>query len=152
MQRQIKFRAWFKPTDYDEDEPKKPPRMVYFDEWGYCDEYNHLAFQVAKSSLDPQGGPYGNLGASGDNFLALMQFTGLLDKNGREIYEGDLLKWKEFIWEVVYDSGESVRIGVRLQGQSWIDIFFGKTFALASEIVGNIYEHPDLLTKPGGTK
>ncbi len=69
----------------------------------------------------------------------LMQYTGLKDKNGREIYEGDILKdldgnKEEVIWDegcvfIKHQDGTSDFISVRN--------YF--------EIIGNIYENPELL-------
>lgn len=73
--------------------------------------------------------------------VILMQFTGLKDKNGKEIYEGDLLKEiDQFgrIYEAVwYDNGWSLTI------EPYHNRHFKDAFTM--EVIGNIYENPDLV-------
>ena len=87
-----------------------------------------------------QGGLNGNL-SNGDIFL---QYTSLSDKNGREIYEGDIAKYCDF------DEPVFVRISEN-RGEWVIDMDKGTTWRhlwashLNMEIIGNIYENPELL-------
>lgn len=75
----------------------------------------------------------------------VMQFTGLLDKSGKEIYEGDILEDEEGdIFVVRYTS--SARFVADLHGEKG---FAYDEFALDDGhwlIIGNIYENPSLLT------
>ncbi len=70
-----------------------------------------------------------------------MQFTGLHDKNGKEIYEGDIVKMPNWSYpvEVIYLLPKC-RFCCKLIGG--VNDFIPQN----SEIIGNIYENPELLT------
>lgn len=135
----LKFRVWWKRGPFDLEDGKKP-RMLYFSYDGYCDEYNHLRFALAKESREPDGGVYCNLAANEEEFSEPMQFTGLKDKNGKEIYEGDLLKRPGFlsIFEVKWQEESAAFLR---QSMNWIY----QSIDSGLEIIGNIHENPELL-------
>ena len=81
----------------------------------------------------------------------LMQSTGLFDKNGKEIFEGDIVKYKAgcntFTEEAAYDKNFA-GFGVRDANADIIFSFgeLAEDIDLSSlEVVGNIYENPELL-------
>lgn len=72
----------------------------------------------------------------------LMQYTGLLDKNGKEIYEGDIVLWggihnRVVKWEPYGYSPWAC------DGEGDHDCHAG--WHVESEIIGNIYENPELI-------
>ena len=81
----------------------------------------------------------------------LMQYTGLKDKNGKEIYEGDFLEDEAGLWEVYFSDGmflldvvrkiSLVSLGIPDQKSRYSLL----TFVKGCEIIGNIYENLELL-------
>lgn len=129
MPRELKFRCW------DKDIKK----MYRFDKLIYCDEYNHLGFHLNPEDRDPDGGSYCNLPGM-ENF-EIMQFTGLKDKNGKEIYEADILVIVSMNKPVVVEWSEGSVCGAadNLVG------FYIDGFNFGCEVIGNIHENGDLL-------
>lgn len=81
---------------------------------------------------------------NGENQCEIMQFTGLNDKNGKEIYEGDIVVVKsennKLIGRVFWEIDR-----YRIADKMWVNsIYRLNEFDL--KVIGNIYENPELLT------
>lgn len=142
-------------------------RPIKFRAW---DKNHKVMFLVDELCLNYEGGICVTADRQDKRFLAgyaclcpldveLMQFTGLLDKNSREIYEGDVLSVKFFdgctargknkyvfgnyivVWQQNrMGFGLTECAGKRICVDSWVFIP-----ANDFEIIGNIFENPELL-------
>lgn len=91
-----------------------------------------------------------------DNLFFFSQFTGLKDKNGKEIWEGDILRLDggadyESIINVVWDthSGQWHCVVPWLEHEKKtvpLEAYTNKSFCSVT-VIGNIYENPELLDK-----
>jgi len=137
--REIKFRAW------DGKEMQKVYQLQFQDGKGI------VARKIMKTGIG-----YGDGLRIGEIKNAkLMQYTGLKDKNGKEMFYGDLVKLKtkdDYVYEVKKDNFNIPIFeanGYEKKPYTLIDFrdYFLNPFIRRDdfEIIGNIYENPDLL-------
>lgn len=119
--RPIKFRAYLK----DSNEMVKVGAM----DWDY--EGNLLCLNY------PKGKAYFEY----EDDIALMQYTGYKDKNGKEIYEGDIVEYYDDIYQVQW-----IWVGfyIRCIHGGFDELATTENFI---EVIGNIYENPKVIVR-----
>jgi len=111
--REIKFRVWHSDKQLRSD----TPRMEYF----------------TLNDIYWRGEDTGDYDFPGK--LEVMQYTGLHDKNGKEIYEGDIIKQGDTVTSVIWNAPKfELKDACRISEK-----------AKPLEVIGNIYENPALL-------
>ena len=118
-------------------------KMVEPTNWQNLDAIYECIVQQICFDNDIAPLPYDHIG----NGLVFMQCTGLKDKNGKLIYEGDILKQPDGIIDYVcWSDGCYIHNGTAItnydtcyQGDAWAKE------VNTHEVIGNIYENPELL-------
>lgn len=70
------------------------------------------------------------------------QFTGLHDKNGKEIYEGDMFSLGDAKIKYVVEHHDCGLMGMQIGSSSWVGLTHWRD---RIEVIGNIYENPELV-------
>ncbi len=131
--REIKFRAWWHTDtpDYYRGKRTNPDKMLQVgDDCGTKHPLDCCVYACQGQSV------------------ILMQFTGLKDKNGKEIYEGDLLlvRLQDYgcpkvdVFQVIWNTTNARFKLTDRNGDPW-----GFDDTNSMEVIGNIYENPELL-------
>lgn len=120
--REIKFRCW--------DKENKEMLDVEYLHWDDCTREFSIRTTMYSDYFDTED-------------MILMQYVGLKDKNGKEIYEGDIVKanWfdkTEVIGEIYFSMGCFILANSSVSDNQ---LFIFKNL----EVIGNIYENPELL-------
>lgn len=150
MNREIKFRAW----DGEKMHILENSGLQYYDFEGsyslgftvdgYSGFWAHEQYEISTKIAKE---------------FPIMQYTGLKDKNGKEIYEGDIVacvqnkfgEGEHEYWSVefeeasfvVFNQVNSTRIIELIDGETVFNTY-GANY-INCEVIGNIYENPELL-------
>lgn len=159
MNREIKFRAW----------DRKAKAMFPIHEMTFNKSKNELEYIHGVDIFDKDSDFSGNVAYGGHiekmtgNPLRpkfeLMQFTGLHDRNGEEVYEGDIIKEPSletrnipnckypeyFLSKVVFKDSAFKIVSTKSIHPVHFDMFCKDGVCLNYEVIGNIYENPELL-------
>ena len=121
-----KFRAW--------DTTNKT--MIYFDDYNNPEIIDVLGFPALVFRSNNRSRNIDNIGE-----VELMQSTGLLDKNGVEIFEGDFFKNHKETFLVVFIKERACFFAINKNETDYINALnFSK-----QEIIGNKFTNPELL-------
>ena len=141
--RVIKFRAWQTNVgDYDKITKKFTPKLHYFYGENVIINGNGQLLSV-ESGWDIQG-------VEEPTDYVLEQATGFKDKNGKEIYEGDILRWKHY-YEI---TGEDIETTAKVYWEEkdasfvvgdWFEPLGHLVDEDKVEVIGSIHQNPELL-------
>jgi uncharacterized phage protein (TIGR01671 family) len=129
--REIKFRAWFEGHMYE---------IAKLDFWG---DPEQATCDMARMSLTEDG--YTEEYEVYLHEVELMQYTGLKDKNGKEIYEGDIVREHGNDYTPIYQNGIYMAYNVDRINDPYVSTQFNVIWRNGCEVIGSIHDNPELM-------
>jgi uncharacterized phage protein (TIGR01671 family) len=125
----IKFRAWHSEQNkmYSAEEMGSDELTINPDGRGFVNVGRIISLSVYLKSMIP------------------MQFTGILDKNGKEIYEGDIVEYENSNCGYGRNRSEELTKDVIPEITSHEQYIDKSIYWINGEVIGNRYENPELL-------
>lgn len=128
MNREIKFRAWHKDL-------KKMFKI------------GQITLEKGTWNFEPNDGDFIGMSIPFQPSFVLMQYTGLHDKNGKEIYRGDIVQGlfadqeePGIKGQVIYSNDQASYMVIASNNDEWELGYLDNL-----EVIGNIYDNPELL-------
>ena len=134
--RAIKFRCWDKVDKYMYD-------VMTLDRY-YKDENMHIRWIGRLHKYPASATIQASVSDDENKNFVLMQYTGLTDMEGQEIYEGDILEFEGVLY-VCYWNNEECRFELVNNKVGDVEIFLNKELSQNVKVVGNVFENLDLL-------
>lgn len=123
--REIKFRCW--------DKENKEMLDVEYLHWDDCTREFSIRTTMYTDYFDIED-------------MILMQYVGLKDKNGKEIYEGDIVKIDKEDYKYIVKFYDGCFVGINKYDEHYEQAkILGNLFTLELEVIGNIHDNPELL-------
>lgn len=118
-------------------------KLLSTNEWA---EGNLAVSKTGVTIITPDDTPVGKYGQVDPEMVG--QFTGIYDKNGKKIFEGDILlyleKWRR---EVVWSDDRKGFYTREFNSPVYDWVCIGDLWRFDTEVIGNIHDNPELLER-----
>jgi len=125
----IKLRAWH----------SLDKKMYHFDKPWWCNEYQSFALEMREKQVGDYCFDFDE-----DGLSEPMLFTGVMDKNGKEIYEKDIVRKGDYLGIIQWYAFQPSFVIQEIGSINFIDLMSSSIPDFLPEIIGNTYQNPEL--------